>query len=43
MKKYNKTCQILAAMLLALSQRLVLFRCLQHINDIYKICVLPFT
>ena len=44
MKKYNKICQILAVMmLLALSHRLVLFRCLQHMNDIYKICVLTFT
>ena len=27
-------------MLLALSHRVVLFTCLQHMNDIYKICVL---
>ena len=40
MKKLNRICQILAVMLLlALSHRVVLFRCLQHMNEIYKICV----
>ena len=42
MKKWNKICWILAVMLmlLELSHRVVLFRCLQHMNKIYKICVL---
>ena len=44
MKKWNKICQILAvmSMLLALSLRVVLLRCLQHINEIYKICILIY-
>ena len=43
MKKLNKICQIGAVMLmlLALSHRVVLFRCLR-MNDIYKICVLIY-